>query len=113
MLVAFQAWIYETFPSLEGIVVTRISMVHPRIVNWMADEQPSIAKLEGPDCFSNPKPTSSTKSQRRTKRRTKMTVEDVGTSGKLVPSVLSLMDSNIGQAHSSDDDDDFVSPPRR
>ncbi|CAA2996789.1 Hypothetical predicted protein [Olea europaea subsp. europaea] len=30
-------------------------MVHPRIVNWMADEQPSTAKLEGPDCFSNPK----------------------------------------------------------
>ncbi|CAA2983057.1 sentrin-specific protease 1-like [Olea europaea subsp. europaea] len=77
----------------------------------MADEQPSTAKLEGPDCFSNPKPTSSTESRRRTKRRTERTVEDVGTSGKLVPLVLPLMESNIGQAHSSDDDDDFVAPP--
>ncbi|CAA2939439.1 Hypothetical predicted protein [Olea europaea subsp. europaea] len=98
MLVAFQVWIYETFPSLEGIVVTRISRVHPRIVNWIANEQPSTAKLEGPDCFSNPKimicdleplesemampyikgvqynkpiqPTSSIESRRKTKRRT-------------------------------------------
>ncbi|CAA3008817.1 sentrin-specific protease 1-like [Olea europaea subsp. europaea] len=120
MIVAFQAWIYETFPSLEGIVVTRISRVHLRIVNWMADKQPSTAKLEGPDCFSNPKivicdleplesemampymngvqynkriqPTSSTESQRRTKRKT---------------------ESNIGQAHSLDDDDDFIAPPPR
>ncbi|CAA2984052.1 sentrin-specific protease 1-like [Olea europaea subsp. europaea] len=141
MLVAFQAWIYETFPSLEGIVVTKISRVHPRIVNWMADEQPSTAKLEGPDCFSNPKivicdlepleskmampymnrvqynksiqPTSSTESRRRTKRRTEKSVEDVDTSEKSVPSVLPLMDNNIGQAHSSDDDDDFVAPPPR
>ncbi|CAA2985605.1 Hypothetical predicted protein [Olea europaea subsp. europaea] len=141
MLVAFQAWIYQTFPSLEGIVVTRISRVHPRIINWMADEQPSTAKLEGPNCFSNPKIvicdleplesemampymngvqynkpiqlTSSTESRRRTKRRMERTVEDVGTSGKSVPLVLPLMDSNIGQAHSSDDDDDFVAPPPR
>ncbi|CAA3031282.1 Hypothetical predicted protein [Olea europaea subsp. europaea] len=141
MLVTFQAWIYETFSSLEGIVVTMISRVHLRIVNWMADKQPSTAKLEGPDCFSNHKivicdlepsesemampymngvqynkliqPTSSTESRRKTKRRTKRSVEDVGTSGKSVPSVLPLMDSNIGQAHSSDDDDDFVAPPPR
>ncbi|CAA2997946.1 Hypothetical predicted protein [Olea europaea subsp. europaea] len=141
MLVAFQAWIYETFPSLEGIVVTRISRVQPCIVNWMADEKSSTAKLEGPDCFSNPKivicgleplesemampymngvqynksiqPTSSIESRRRTKHRTERTVEDVGTSWKLVPSVLLLMDSNIGQAHSSNDDNDFVDPPPR
>ncbi|CAA3012200.1 Hypothetical predicted protein [Olea europaea subsp. europaea] len=107
----------------------------------MADEQPSTAKLEGPDCFSNPKimicdleplesemampymngvqynkpiqPTSSTESRRRTKRMTERTVEDVGTSGKSVPLVLPLMDSNIGQVHSSDDHDDFVAPPPR
>ncbi|CAA2986043.1 Hypothetical predicted protein [Olea europaea subsp. europaea] len=58
-------------------------------------------------------PTSSIESRRRTKRRKERTVEDVGTSGKLVPSVLPLMDSNIGQAHSLDDDDDFVAPPPR
>ncbi|CAA3033474.1 sentrin-specific protease 1-like [Olea europaea subsp. europaea] len=59
-------------------------------------------------------PMSSTESRRRTKHRTKKSVEDAGTSGKLVPSVLPLMDSNIGSAHSSDDDDDFVAPlPRR
>ncbi|CAA2955381.1 sentrin-specific protease 1-like [Olea europaea subsp. europaea] len=142
MLVAFQAWIYETFPYLDGIVVTRISRVHPLIVNWMADEQPSAVKLKGPDCFSNPKIeicdlkpleseivmpymngvqynkpiqlTSSTESRRRTKHRTERSIEDVDTSEKLGPSVLPLMDSNIGQAHYSDDDDDFVaSPPRR
>ncbi|CAA3005595.1 Hypothetical predicted protein [Olea europaea subsp. europaea] len=113
MLVAFQAWIYEIFPSLDGIVVTKISRVHPCIVNWMADEQPSTAKLEGPDCFSNPKLTSSTKSRRRTKRRTERSVEDADTSRKSVPSVLLSMDSNIGQTHSSDDDDDFVAPPPR
>ncbi|CAA2954673.1 Hypothetical predicted protein [Olea europaea subsp. europaea] len=72
----------------------------------MANEQQSTAKLDGPDCFSNPKPiqpTSSTESRKRTKRRTE--------SGKSVPSVLPLMD--IGQAHSSDDDDDFAAPPPR
>ncbi|CAA2960833.1 Hypothetical predicted protein, partial [Olea europaea subsp. europaea] len=111
MLVAFQTWIYETFPSLEGIVVTRISRVYPRIVNWMADEQPSTIKLEGPHYFSNPKivicdleplesemampymngvqynksiqSTCSTESRRRIKHRTERTVEEVGTSGKL------------------------------
>ncbi|CAA2972860.1 Hypothetical predicted protein [Olea europaea subsp. europaea] len=57
--------------------------------------------------------TSSTKNRRRTKRRTERSVEDAGASGKSVPSVLPLMDSNIGQAHSSDDDDDFVAPPPR
>ncbi|CAA2934567.1 Hypothetical predicted protein [Olea europaea subsp. europaea] len=58
-------------------------------------------------------PTSSTESRRRTKRRTERSVEDVGTSAKSFPSVLPLMDSNIGQAHSSDDDDNFVAPPPR
>ncbi|CAA3002687.1 Hypothetical predicted protein [Olea europaea subsp. europaea] len=53
MLVAFQVWIYETFLSLDGIVVTRTSKTHPRIMNWMVDEQPSAAKLEGADCFAN------------------------------------------------------------
>ncbi|CAA2955438.1 Hypothetical predicted protein [Olea europaea subsp. europaea] len=108
----------------------------------MADEQPSTVKLEGPDCFSNPKivicdleplesemvmpymngvqynkpiqSMSSIESQRRTKRRTERSVEDASTSRKSVPSVLPLMDSNIGQAYSSDDDDDFVAlPPRQ
>ncbi|CAA2955560.1 sentrin-specific protease 1-like [Olea europaea subsp. europaea] len=139
--VAFQAWIYETFPSLDGIVVTRISRVHPRIVNWMADEQPSATKLEGPDCFSNPKivicdlkplesemamphmngvqynkpiqRTSSSKSRRRTKCKTERSAEDASTSEKYIPSVLPLMNSNIGQAHSSNDDDDFFSLPSR
>ncbi|CAA2956896.1 sentrin-specific protease 1-like [Olea europaea subsp. europaea] len=113
MLVAFQAWLCETFPSLDGIVVTRISRVHLRIINWMADEQPSAAKLEGLDYFSNPKLTSSSESRRKTKRKTERSVEDAGTSEKSVPSVLPLMDSNIGQAHSSDDDDNFVAPSPR
>ncbi|CAA2969461.1 Hypothetical predicted protein [Olea europaea subsp. europaea] len=129
MLVPFQAWMYETFPSFESIVVTRISRVHPHIVNWMADEQLSTAKLEGPDCFSNPKivicdlePLESEMAMpymngfqynKPIQPTTERTVEDVGTSRKLVPSVLSLMDSNIGQAHSSDDNDDFVAPPPR
>lgn len=54
MLVAFQAWIYENFSSLDGVVVIKISSTHPRIKNWIADEQPSAAKSEGPDYFSNP-----------------------------------------------------------
>ncbi|CAA2995244.1 Hypothetical predicted protein [Olea europaea subsp. europaea] len=125
---SLQAWIYKTFPSLDGIVVTRISRVHHRIVNWMVDERPSAAKLEGPDCFSNPKvkfqherslvhksvqPTSSSENRRRTKHMTETSVEDANTSEKSIPSVLSLMDSNIGQTHSSDYDDDFVAPPPR
>ncbi|CAA2991489.1 Hypothetical predicted protein [Olea europaea subsp. europaea] len=57
--------------------------------------------------------TSSSESRRRTKRRTERFVEDAGTSEKSIPSVLLLMDSNIGQTHSSDDDDDFVAPPPR
>ncbi|CAA2999936.1 Hypothetical predicted protein [Olea europaea subsp. europaea] len=56
---------------------------------------------------------SSSGSRRRTKHRTEMSIEDAGTSGKSIASVLLLMDSNIGQAHSSNDDDDFVSPPPR
>jgi hypothetical protein len=54
MLLAFQVWIYETFPSLDGIVVTRISRMYPRIKNWTTQEQPSATKLEGTDCFTNP-----------------------------------------------------------
>ncbi|CAA3007059.1 Hypothetical predicted protein [Olea europaea subsp. europaea] len=53
MLVVFQVWIYKTFPSLDEIVVTRTSKTHPRIMNWMADEQPSAAKLEGAGYFAN------------------------------------------------------------
>ncbi|CAA2958884.1 sentrin-specific protease 1-like [Olea europaea subsp. europaea] len=65
--------------------------------------------------YNKPIPsTSSTESRRRTKRRTERSVEDAATSGKSVLSVLPLMDSNIGQAHSSDDDDDFIDlPPRQ
>ncbi|CAA3003738.1 Hypothetical predicted protein [Olea europaea subsp. europaea] len=57
--------------------------------------------------------TSSSKSRKRTKHRTEMSVEDVSTSEKFIPSVLLLIDSNIGQAYSSDDDDNFVAPPPR
>ncbi|CAA3005425.1 Hypothetical predicted protein [Olea europaea subsp. europaea] len=58
-------------------------------------------------------PTSSFESRRKTKCRTERSVEDAGTSEKSVPSVLPLMDSNIGQAHYSDDNDDFVAPSPR
>ncbi|CAA2964274.1 Hypothetical predicted protein [Olea europaea subsp. europaea] len=51
--------------------------------------------------------TSSYKSQRRTKRKTERSVEDANTSEKFIPSVLPMMDISIGQAHSSDDNDDF------
>ncbi|CAA2961289.1 Hypothetical predicted protein [Olea europaea subsp. europaea] len=54
LLVAFQVWIYETIPSLDGYTVRRISRVYPRIMNWAADDHPSATKLEGPECFSNP-----------------------------------------------------------
>ncbi|CAA2970421.1 Hypothetical predicted protein [Olea europaea subsp. europaea] len=40
-------------------------------------------------------------------------VEDADISEKSIPSVPSLMDSNIRQTHSSDYDDDFVAPPPR
>ncbi|CAA2989103.1 sentrin-specific protease 1-like [Olea europaea subsp. europaea] len=140
MLVASKHGYTRLFPVLRASWSQDIEGAF-RIVNRMADEKPSTAKLEGPDCFSNPKivicdleplesemamsymngvqynkpiqPMSSIESQRRTKRRTERSVEDVGTSGKSVPSVLPLMNSNIGQAHSSDDDDDFVVPPPR
>ncbi|CAA2972011.1 sentrin-specific protease 1-like [Olea europaea subsp. europaea] len=55
--------------------------LHYRI-NWMAYEQPSAAKLEGPDCFSNPK------------------IE-----------ICDLEPLESEMAHSSDDDDEFVAPP--
>lgn len=54
MSVAIQALIYEIIPSLNGIVVARVSMMHPNIKNCMVDEQPSTSKLERADCFSNP-----------------------------------------------------------
>jgi hypothetical protein len=54
LLVVFQVWIYETIPSLDGSIATRIAREYPRIRNWTADDHPSVAKLEGPDCFSDP-----------------------------------------------------------
>ncbi|CAA2969560.1 Hypothetical predicted protein [Olea europaea subsp. europaea] len=116
MLVAFQAWIYETFPSLDGVVVIRISMMHPHIKNWITDEQPSAAKLEGPDCFSNPnyKKTVQPKfspDSRSDKSRIERSVVRVGTSGKSGPLVLLLTDSSVRQASVLDnDEDDFVDP---
>ncbi|CAA2987590.1 sentrin-specific protease 1-like [Olea europaea subsp. europaea] len=112
MIVAFQAWIYETFPSLDGIMVTRILRVHTRSVNWMTNEQSSAVKLEGPDCFSNPK-IEICDLERWKVKWTERTIEDAGTSEKSVSSVLQLMDSSIRQAHSSDDDDNFVAPTPR
>ncbi|CAA2985555.1 Hypothetical predicted protein [Olea europaea subsp. europaea] len=117
MLVAFQAWIYETFPNFEGIVVTKISRVHSRII-VICDLEPLESEMAMPYMngvqYNKPiQSTSSTESRRRTKCRMERSVENAGTSEKSVPSVLPLMDSNIGQAHSSDDDDDFVAPPLR
>lgn len=54
LLIPFQVWIYETIPSLDGTIVNWMSDTLPRIMNWLADEPPSAAKLEGDECFSNP-----------------------------------------------------------
>ncbi|CAA3021184.1 Hypothetical predicted protein [Olea europaea subsp. europaea] len=103
------------------------------------DEQLSAAKLEGPDCFSNPnieicdlepsetemampymngvqykKPIQPKFSpdSRRDKSRIEMSVDRAGMSGKSGPSVLLLTDSSVRQARVPDnDDDDFVDPP--
>ncbi|CAA2961804.1 Hypothetical predicted protein [Olea europaea subsp. europaea] len=133
MLVAFQVKIYETFPSLDGIVVTRTAKTHPRIMNWMANEQPSAAKLEGADCFANvdivicdlepsktkmPMPYMNNvqykkpiqldlSSESRRKKRTKKSIDNTSTSGK---SVILLTDTIMGQPNVSNDDDDFVDP---
>ncbi|CAA2935059.1 Hypothetical predicted protein [Olea europaea subsp. europaea] len=113
--------------------------MHPRIKNWIADEKPSAAKLEGLDCFSNPnieicdlepsktemamsymngvlykKPVQSKFSpdSRRDKSRIERSVDRAGTSGKSGPSVLLLTDSSVRHARVPDnDDDDFVDPP--
>ncbi|CAA2971377.1 Hypothetical predicted protein [Olea europaea subsp. europaea] len=114
----------EALPD-NDVVMFGVFMGQATIPNYLGalrdrlNKQPSAAKLEGPNCFSNPKYnkpiqlTSSSESRRRTKPRTEGYVEDAGTSGMSIPSVLPLMDSNNGQAHSSDDDNDFVAPPPR
>ncbi|XP_022851416.1 uncharacterized protein LOC111373162 [Olea europaea var. sylvestris] len=137
MLVAFQAWIYETFPGLDEVIVTKISTTHPRIKNWFANEQPSASKLEEPDCFKKPNmqicdlvPSEaemampymdgvqynkinqlefSCGSYRR-KNRKRKSANPASMSGESVPLV---MDIGVGPAHVADDDDDFVDPPRR
>ncbi|XP_022858501.1 uncharacterized protein LOC111379374, partial [Olea europaea var. sylvestris] len=50
----FDTLIYKTIPNLDGYTARRISRVYPRIMNWAVDDHPSAAKLEGPECFSNP-----------------------------------------------------------
>jgi hypothetical protein len=52
-LVAFQVWIYESIPSLNGPVTNKMGNGFPRIVNWMSDKQPSAVKLDE-DVFSHP-----------------------------------------------------------
>ncbi|XP_022892058.1 uncharacterized protein LOC111406933 [Olea europaea var. sylvestris] len=45
-LVAFQVWLYECIPALEGNVATRIYKKYPRIINWTAHKHPSVSMLE-------------------------------------------------------------------
>ncbi|XP_022846255.1 uncharacterized protein LOC111368996 [Olea europaea var. sylvestris] len=47
LLITFQVWIYKTILSLDGYTARRISKVYLRIMNWVADDHPSAAKLEG------------------------------------------------------------------
>ncbi|CAA2980917.1 Peptidyl-prolyl cis-trans isomerase PASTICCINO1 [Olea europaea subsp. europaea] len=105
-------------------------------MNWMADEQPSAAKLEGADCFTNvdiviydlepskiemamtymnnvqyQKPIQSDLlSESCRKKRTKKSAGNASASGK---SVILLTNSSMGQPNVSNDDDDFVDPPPR
>ncbi|XP_022864930.1 uncharacterized protein LOC111384829 [Olea europaea var. sylvestris] len=135
MLVAFQAWIYETFPDLDKVIVTRVLMMHPQIKNYNANEQRSAFKLEEPSCFNKPniekcdlvpaeaemamsymdgvhrnkliQPEFSQGSHRKESRKGK-SVDPVHMSEESVPLVT---DIGVRQAHISDDDDDFVDPP--
>ncbi|CAA2935794.1 Hypothetical predicted protein [Olea europaea subsp. europaea] len=85
----------------------------------LQDEQPSVAKLEGPDYFSNPnykKPVQLkfSRDSSRDKSKIERSVDRADTSGKSGPSVLLLTDSSIRQARvPHNDDDDFVDPPPR
>ncbi|XP_022865102.1 uncharacterized protein LOC111384983 [Olea europaea var. sylvestris] len=45
-LVAFQVWLYECIPALEGNVAIRICKKYPRIINWTVHKYPSAAMLE-------------------------------------------------------------------
>ncbi|CAA2998072.1 Hypothetical predicted protein [Olea europaea subsp. europaea] len=118
----------------DGIIVTRTSKTHPRIMNWMVDEQPFATKLEGADCFTNvdiviygvePSETEMAMpymnnvqyqkpiqpdllSESHMKKRTKKSASNASASGK---SVILLMGSSVGQPNVSNDDDDFVDPP--
>ncbi|CAA2954827.1 Hypothetical predicted protein [Olea europaea subsp. europaea] len=106
MLVAFQAWIYETFPGLDEVIVTKISTTHPRIKNWFANEQPSASKLEEPDCFKKP----NIMVHYRRKNRKRKSANPASMSGESVPLVT---DIGVGHAHVADGDDAFMDPPRR
>ncbi|CAA2989325.1 Hypothetical predicted protein [Olea europaea subsp. europaea] len=103
-------------------------------MNWMADEQPSAAQLEGADCFANVdivicdlepsememampymnnvqyqkliQPNLLSESCR--KKRTKKSAGNASDSGK---SVIFLTDSSMGQPNVSNDNDDFIDPP--
>ncbi|XP_022891911.1 uncharacterized protein LOC111406765 [Olea europaea var. sylvestris] len=101
MLVAFQAWIYKTFPDLDEVIVTRVSRTHPRINNWNANEQPSTSKLEELGCFN--KPNIEICDLKPTEAEMAMPYMDV-------PLVT---DTGVRKAHITNDDDDFVDPPRR
>ncbi|CAA2970423.1 Hypothetical predicted protein [Olea europaea subsp. europaea] len=81
-------------------------------MNWMANEQPSAAKLEGADYFANiDKPIQpDLLSESRRKKRTKKSADNASASGK---SAILLTDSSMGQPNVSNDDDDFVDPPPR
>lgn len=42
---AFQLWIYETIPSLEGKFCTKVNALHPRILNWRFKGRVTSSKL--------------------------------------------------------------------
>ncbi|CAA2972687.1 Hypothetical predicted protein [Olea europaea subsp. europaea] len=85
--------------------------MHPRIKNWMVDEQPSVAKLERADYFINAdykkpiQPEFSSDSRR--KNRTKKSTACASASGQ---SLILFADNSIGYPNVSNDDDDFVDP---
>ncbi|KAL2532712.1 DUF1985 domain-containing protein [Abeliophyllum distichum] len=55
-LIAFQIWIYETLPVLDGKICTKISHRCPRILNWTSNVQGNfLSRLNlGKDIFGRP-----------------------------------------------------------
>ncbi|KAL2512710.1 Uncharacterized protein Adt_18310 [Abeliophyllum distichum] len=54
-LIAFQVWIYETVPILEGKICSKVLNLRLRILNWTSFVQPTCSKLNlGKDIFSRP-----------------------------------------------------------